>query len=182
MARPRTPGALLLSAGTGLSIDPSTGAITGTPSSAGTINVTATVTDAASASASTSFTITIGSGVDPNSANIVINEVTSDNSDNPELTSKLPPALYTALNTAPNSASDLVELYNKGDQAVDITGWKQIDSHAASSATVFSGRVFDVERQQDHQHPGARLRRLPVRSGSRQRRRRRARSTCPTAP
>ena len=78
----------------------------------------------------------------------MINEVTSDNSDNPELTSKLPPALYTALNTAPNAASDLVELYNKGDQAVDITGWKQIDSHAASSATVFSGRVFDVNGNQ----------------------------------
>ncbi len=58
----------------------------------------------------------------------MINEVTSDNSDNPELTSNLPAALYTALNTAPNSRSDLVELYNKGDQAVDITGWKQADS------------------------------------------------------
>jgi hypothetical protein len=74
----------------------------------------------------------------------VINEVTSDNNDNPQLTSTLPPALDAALNTAPNSASDLVELYNKGDQAVDITGWKQTDSHAASNATDFSGRVFDV--------------------------------------
>jgi hypothetical protein len=106
--------------------------------------VTATVTDAAGGSASTAFTITIAAGADPNSANIVINEVTSDNNNNPELTSKLPPALYAALNAAPNSASDLVELYNKGAQAVDITGWKQIDSHAASNATDFSGRVFDI--------------------------------------
>jgi hypothetical protein len=131
-------------AGTGLSINASTGAITGTPTSAGTINVTATATDSASASASTSFAITVNSGIDPNWANIVINEISADNSDNPELTSHLPAALYAALNTAPNAASDLVELYNKGSQAVDIRGWKQIDSHAASNATVFSNRVFDV--------------------------------------
>ena len=131
--------------GTGLSIDPASGAITGTPTGPGVINVTATVTDSAGATADTTFTITIAPGVDPNWANIVINEVTSDNSDNPELTTKLPAALAAALNTAPNSASDLVELYNKGDQAVDITGWKQIDSHAASNATDFSGRVFDVD-------------------------------------
>ncbi|HTR70061.1 MAG TPA: lamin tail domain-containing protein [Mycobacteriales bacterium] len=130
--------------GTGLSIDPTTGAITGTPTSAGTIGVTATATDSANTSASASFTITVGTGIDPNWSNIVINEVTSDNNDNSQLTSNLPPALYAALNTSPNSASDLVELYNKGDQAVDITGWKQIDSHAASSATDFSGRLFDV--------------------------------------
>jgi hypothetical protein len=132
--------------GTGLGIDPTTGAITGTPTSAGLISVIATATDSATtrASASTSFTITVGTGIDPNWANIVINEVTSDNSDNSELTSNLTPSLETALSTSPNSASDLVELYNKGDQDVDITGWKQIDSHAATSATVFSGRVFDA--------------------------------------
>jgi hypothetical protein len=127
-----------------LTIDPSSGAITGTPSAAATLNVTVTATDTASATGSASFTITVTSGVDPNWANIVINEVTSDNNDNTELTSKLPPALYAALNTAPNSASDLVELYNTGTEDVDITGWKQADSHGAASATVFSGRVFDV--------------------------------------
>jgi hypothetical protein len=83
-------------AGTGLSISSSTGAITGTPTSPATINVTATATDTASASGSTAFTITVSSGIDPNWANIVINEVTSDNNDNTELTSKLPPALYNA--------------------------------------------------------------------------------------
>lgn len=131
-------------AGTGLSIDAATGAITGTPTATGPIPVTATATDATGATASATFTITVVAAVDPNWSNIVINEVTSDNSDNPELTSHLPAALLSALNTAPNSASDLVELYNKGDEAVDITGWKQIDSHAASNATDFSGRVFDV--------------------------------------
>ncbi|HWA65850.1 MAG TPA: lamin tail domain-containing protein, partial [Mycobacteriales bacterium] len=131
-------------AGTGLSIDASTGAVTGTPTAAGVISVVVTVTDSATATANASFTITVGSGIDPNWANIVINEVTSDNSDNTELTSKLPSALLTALNTAPNSASDLVELYNKGTEPVDITGWKQADSHGAASATVFSGRVFNA--------------------------------------
>jgi hypothetical protein len=129
--------------GTGLSIDPSTAAITGTPTSVGVINVTATATDSASGVGSTSFTITVTAGLDPNWANIVINEITSDNDDNPQLTDTLAPALLAALNTA-GKARDLVELYNKGDQAVDITGWKQIDSGGAASATVFSGRVFDV--------------------------------------
>ncbi len=127
--------------GTGLTIDATTGAITGTPTAPGTINVTATVTDSASASVNTSFTITIGTGIDPNAANIVINEVTSDNNDNAQLTANLPTGLDTALGAA---AADLVELYNTGDQAVDITGWKQADSHAASTATDFSGRVFDL--------------------------------------
>ena len=130
--------------GTGLSIDSASGAITGTPGSTGSINVTATATDSVGASASTSFTILVGSGVDPNWADIVINEVTSDNSDDPELTSKLPAALFASLNSAPNSAADLVELHNWSGQAVDITGWKQTDSHAGSTATDFSGRVFDV--------------------------------------
>jgi hypothetical protein len=83
--------------GTGLSIDSSTGAIMGTPTSVGTIDVTVTVTDNASATAGTSFTITVIAGIDPNWANIVINEITSDNPDNPQLTSHLPAALNTAL-------------------------------------------------------------------------------------
>lgn len=131
-------------AGTGLSIDSATGAITGTPTSVGSINVTATATDGVGASASASFTITVASGIDPNWSNVVINEVTSDNDDNSQLTSRLPAALLAALNTAPSAARDLVEVYNKGDQAVDITGWKQTDSHGPAAATDFSGRVFDV--------------------------------------
>ncbi len=130
--------------GTGLSISSTTGAITGTPTAAGVINVTATATDAASATANASFTITVLGTTDPNWANIVINEVTSDNEDNPELTGHLPAALYTALNTAPNLARDLVEIYNKGNQAVDISGWMQADSGGPAVATDFSNRVFDV--------------------------------------
>ena len=131
-------------AGTGLSINASTGAITGTPTSAGTINVSVTATENAGGSATVSFTVTVSAGIDPNWANVVINEVTSDNDDNHQLTSHLAPALLTALSTSPNAARDLVEIYNKGSQSVDITGWKQTDSHGASAATVFSGRVFDV--------------------------------------
>lgn len=130
--------------GTGLSIDSSTGAITGTPTTVGVINVTATVTDSVAATASASFTITVLGGIDPHWANIVINEVTSDNEDNPELTTHLPAALATALNVSPNLSRDLVEIYNKGSQAVDITGWKQADSGGVAVATDFSGRVFDV--------------------------------------
>jgi hypothetical protein len=141
-------------AGTGLTIDPTSGAITGTPTSSGTTAVTATVDDSAGGSANADFTVTIGSGVDPNAANIVINEVTSDNNDNPQLTGKLAPALFAALGTAPNSAADLVELYNKGAQAVDITGWKQTDSHAATAATDFSGRVFDLAGNKITSIPG----------------------------
>lgn len=130
--------------GTGLSIDPATGAITGTPASLGAIDVTVTVTDSAGAAGSASFTITVTKAADPGWADVVINEITADNEDNPQLTDSLPPALLTALSTA-GDARDLVELYNKGDQAVDITGWKQTDSGDAGSATDFSGRVFDVD-------------------------------------
>jgi len=129
--------------GTGLSIDSSTGAITGTPTTAATIDVTVTATDGDAAADTATFTITVVA-VDSNWSDIVINEVTSDNSDNTELTDGLPPALLTALAASPNDASDLIELYNKGDEAVDITGWKQTDSHAADTAMDFSDRVFDA--------------------------------------
>jgi len=66
--------------------------------------------------------------VDPNWADIVINEVSSDND---------------GLGFAPlPGLGDAVELYNTGDAAVDLTGWTQIDSGAASAATDFSGRLY----------------------------------------
>ncbi|GAB4009626.1 hypothetical protein GCM10028772_27070 [Nocardioides ultimimeridianus] len=141
-------------AGTGLSINASTGAITGTPTTAGTIDVTVTASDGVNTAGTASFTITVAAGIDPHWQNIVINEITSDNEDNAELTGHLPPALYAALSTTPNLARDLVEIANNGDQAVDITGWRQSDSHGIASATDFSGRVFDVT--------GARITSIPA--------------------
>ncbi|MFT4211836.1 MAG: lamin tail domain-containing protein [Microbacterium sp.] len=65
---------------------------------------------------------------DPNYADIVINEISSDNSD---------------LGYAPlPSLKDGIELYNTGDEAVSLEGWKQIDSGSADSATVFSDRLY----------------------------------------
>jgi hypothetical protein len=65
---------------------------------------------------------------DPNFANIVINEVTSDND---------------SIGFAPlPTISDAIELYNTGSQAVSLAGWTQIDSGAASDATVFSDRLY----------------------------------------
>jgi len=56
-------------------------------------------------------------------ANVRINEVSSDNGATP--------------------VGDAVELYNTGATAVDITGWLQIDSGAAGSATTFSAKLAD---------------------------------------
>ncbi len=66
--------------------------------------------------------------VDPNWADIVINEVTSDND---------------GIGFAPvPGIRDAVELYNTGSHTVDVTGWKQTDSGAASSATDFTGALY----------------------------------------
>ncbi|MHA7984379.1 lamin tail domain-containing protein [Rathayibacter sp. CAU 1779] len=65
---------------------------------------------------------------DPNWADIVINEVTSDND---------------SIGFAPlPTLSDGVELYNKGTHDVSVAGWKQIDSGAATAATDFSGSLY----------------------------------------
>lgn len=61
---------------------------------------------------------------DANGADVTINEVSSDNATAAQL-------------AAGDPMGDAIELYNKGDAAVDLTGWKQIDSGAASSATTF---------------------------------------------
>ncbi|WGL53507.1 lamin tail domain-containing protein [Nocardioides sp. BP30] len=61
---------------------------------------------------------------DPNWADVTINEVSSDNA-------------TAAQKAAGDPMQDAIELYNKGDAAVDLTGWKQIDSGAASAATTF---------------------------------------------
>lgn len=61
---------------------------------------------------------------DANGADVTINEVSSDNA-------------TAAQMAAGDPMGDAIELYNKGDAAVDLTGWKQIDSGAASSATTF---------------------------------------------
>lgn len=65
---------------------------------------------------------------DPHWADIVINEVTSDNDG--FTTSPLP------------DLSDGIELFNTGTHDVDVTGWKQIDSGAAGAAAVFSGGLY----------------------------------------
>ena len=57
---------------------------------------------------------------DPNYADIVINEVTSNNSGN---------------GFAPLDADDLIELYNKGANTVSLAGWKQTDSNAGGFAS-----------------------------------------------
>lgn len=66
---------------------------------------------------------------DPNHADIVINEVTSDNAEN---------------GFAPLADNDLIELYNKGTHAVSVAGWKQTDSNAAgfASASDFSTGLY----------------------------------------
>lgn len=65
---------------------------------------------------------------DPNYADIVINEVTSDNN---------------VAGFLPSAASDLVELRNAGTHDVDLTGWKQYDSSGTfSSAIVFSSQMY----------------------------------------
>ncbi len=65
---------------------------------------------------------------DPNYADIVINEITSDNG--VTLTSPLP------------TLSDVIELYNAGTHTVSLSGWKQVDSGPASAAAVFSGALY----------------------------------------
>jgi LPXTG-motif cell wall-anchored protein len=63
-----------------------------------------------------------------NFKDIVINEVSSDND---------------GLGFAPlPDLSDGIELYNKGTDSVDLTGWKQIDSGSAASASDFSGALY----------------------------------------
>ncbi|MFT4307615.1 MAG: lamin tail domain-containing protein [Microbacterium sp.] len=68
------------------------------------------------------------STTDPNYADIVINEISSDNDD----------LGYTAL----PDLEDGIELYNTGDEDVSLEGWTQIDSGSADSATVFSDRLY----------------------------------------
>jgi hypothetical protein len=64
------------------------------------------------------------SAADPAWANISINEVSSDNATADQI-------------AAGDPVSDAIELYNKGDEPVDLTGWKQIDSGDASAAATF---------------------------------------------
>ncbi|HEX4686936.1 MAG TPA: lamin tail domain-containing protein [Nocardioides sp.] len=66
---------------------------------------------------------------DPNYADIAINEITSDNSDN---------------GFPPLAADDLIELHNTGTHDVSLAGWRQTDSNAAGfgSATDFSGGLY----------------------------------------
>jgi hypothetical protein len=65
---------------------------------------------------------------DPNFADIVINEITSDND---------------SIGFAPlPNMSDAVELHNKGTHTVSLDGWKQVDSGAATSAAVFSAALY----------------------------------------
>lgn len=65
---------------------------------------------------------------DPNWADIVINEVTSDND---------------SIGFAPLPAlGDGIELRNTGTHDVSLDGWKQVDSGAASAAAVFSGALY----------------------------------------
>jgi len=61
---------------------------------------------------------------DPDWKNITINEVSSDNAAADQI-------------AAGDPLPDAVELYNKGDDPVDLSGWKQIDSGDASAATAF---------------------------------------------
>lgn len=64
-----------------------------------------------------------GGDIDPNWADIHINEVSSDNGDTP--------------------VGDAIELANSGDSDVSIAGWLQIDSGTASAATAFSAHLAD---------------------------------------
>jgi Lamin Tail Domain/Esterase-like activity of phytase len=65
---------------------------------------------------------------DPNFADIVINEITSDND---------------SIGFAPlPNLSDAIELYNKGAHTVSLDGWKQVDSGPATSAAVFSAGLY----------------------------------------
>ncbi len=65
---------------------------------------------------------------DPNWADIVINEVTSDND---------------SIGFAPlPTLADAIELHNVGSHDVSLAGWKQIDSGNASAAAVFSGGLY----------------------------------------
>ena len=67
---------------------------------------------------------------DPNFADIVINEVTSNNSDN-------------GFAPLPNG-DDLIELFNHGTHDVSLAGWKQTDSNAGGfgSASDFSTGLY----------------------------------------
>ncbi|GMA24020.1 hypothetical protein GCM10025864_17790 [Luteimicrobium album] len=64
-----------------------------------------------------------GAGIDPHWADVRINEVSSDNGDTP--------------------VGDAIELVNTGASDVSITGWLQIDSGAAASATPFAAKLPD---------------------------------------
>ena len=65
---------------------------------------------------------------DPNYADIVINEITSDND---------------SIGFAPlPNMSDAIELYNKGTHLVSLDGWKQVDSGPATSAAVLSAGLY----------------------------------------
>ncbi|HEY0260364.1 MAG TPA: lamin tail domain-containing protein, partial [Lacisediminihabitans sp.] len=65
---------------------------------------------------------------DPNYADIVINEITSDND---------------GIGFAPlPNMSDAVELYNTGTHTVSLDGWTQVDSGPATSAAVFSAGLY----------------------------------------
>jgi hypothetical protein len=79
--------------------------------------------------AAPAFTIGFAVTTDPNYADIVINEITSDNDTN---------------GFAPLDADDLIELYNKGTHDVSLAGWKQTDSNANgfASATDFSTGLY----------------------------------------
>jgi len=65
-----------------------------------------------------------GTGSTGSADSITINEVSSDNATADQV-------------AAGDPLSDAIELYNKGDDPVDLTGWKQIDSGDASAATTF---------------------------------------------
>lgn len=65
---------------------------------------------------------------DPNWADIVINEITSDND---------------SIGFAPRpTLGDGIELYNTGTHNVSVEGWKQVDSGAAAAAAVFSAGLY----------------------------------------
>jgi hypothetical protein len=66
--------------------------------------------------------------VDPNWTDIVINELSSDNAD-------------TSGDIFGAPLGDAIELKNTGDQPVNLAGWKQIDSGAATAATDFSATL-----------------------------------------
>ena len=64
-------------------------------------------------------------GPDPAWAAISVNEVSSNNAGTPG-----------------QPFADPVELYNAGDTAVDLTGWKQTDSGSATGAAPFAAGVL----------------------------------------